>query len=450
MMEQPEQTGRRAATLTNVASLSAAELGRPLRLLLIDTTRWATGGRLAAAFLGLGCEVSTLRLAKGYPADSLPRIAARFRYRGLSPVASIRDAMLAFDPDLVIPFCDRSASYLHALYGRARADGTARIVECIERSLGPAESYGIVANRYELLRIAAEEGVRIPAMAPIREEADLEAFARTQPLPWVIKADGSWGGQGVRTATSLEAAKHAWCSLGRRDKFMVLLARLATNRDRALQLSDWMQPHPEILAQSWIDGTPANCAVVCWEGEVLAGIAVEVTATLSPAGPSRMVEVVDGAEMLLAARRIAARLRLSGLLVLVWMMLRENSEPCRIEMNARARPCWVMQRGKGRNLAPALFARVTETPEPDTPPRTTRSKIAYFPQPGWSTNGPAPGETPEWYYDVPADAPELIPVMLHPWRERSLLGVLVDRIASSRRKAALAQRGPVEREEEAT
>jgi hypothetical protein len=450
MMEQPEQTGRRAATLTNVASLSAAELGRPLRLLLIDTTRWAIGARLAATFLGLGCEVSTLRLAKGYPADSLPRIAARFRYRGLSPVASIRDAMLAFEPDLVIPICDRSASYLHTLHGRARAAGTARIVECIERSIGPAESYRIVASRYELLRIASEEGVRIPAMMPIRGEADLQAFARTQPLPWVIKADGSWGGQGVRMATSLEAAKHAWCSLGRRDKFMALLARLATNRDCALQLADWMQPHPEIMAQSWIDGTPANCAVVCWEGEVLAGIAVEVKATLSPIGPSRMVEVVDGAEMLLAARRIAARLRMSGFFGLDFMIDRETREPFLIEMNPRTTPCCVLQLGKGRNLAPALFARVTETPEPDTPPRTTRSKIAYFPQPGWSADGPAPGEAPEWYYDVPVDAPELMPILMHPRRKRSLLGVLVDRIAVSRRRAALAQSGPVEREEEAT
>lgn len=418
-------------TSENSNTLSVGGPGRPMRLLLVDTTRWALGARLAAAFMGLGCEVATVRAGKGYPADSLARIAMRFRYRGLSGTKSIRDAMHSFEPDLVVPMADRSVTLLHELYSEAEATEDTRIIECIERSVGRPESYGIVDSRYALLHIAAEQGIQIPALTAIHSVEDLHRFALTHPLPWAIKADGSWGGEGVKMVTTVAEAENAYRKLGRRAGVASLIVLLAANRDRALHFADWLRPAPKVSAQSWIDGAPATCAVVCWKGEVLAGIAVEVTATASATGPSRVVTVVEGEEMLLAARRIAARLQLSGFLGFDFMIEKGSGTPYLIEMNARCTPCCSLQLGKGRNLPAALFARVTGVPEPDLARCTPLKTIAYFPHKVWGANQPA-GEAAHCYYDVPLEAPELMPILLNPWRERSLLGVLVDRIGVSR------------------
>lgn len=407
--------------------------GNALRLLLLDTTRWPLGGRLAARFIALGCEVATVRLARGYPSDTLAQVRTRYGYRGSDPLRLIRGAMRDFQPDLVIPVCDRSISHLQRLHVWAHAHGEQKIAACIERSIGPSESYRTVASRYDLLRMAAEEGIRIPDMQPVRGEDDLRTFAAAHPFPWVIKADGSWGGQGVVQVHNFEHARHTYTHLGHRPGVTSLLSRLATNRDWPLHYGDWRRPAPALLAQSWIAGWPANCAVVCWKGEVLAGIAVEVKATASATGPSRMVEVVDGAEMLSAAKRIAARLQLSGFFGLDFMIDQDTCAPYLIEMNGRCTPICALQLGKGRNLPEALYARVKGAAEPEGAPCTTLTKIAYFPQQQWGRTKPADA-APDWYYDIPLEAPEMIEILLHPWRERSLFGMLVDRSIAGRKE----------------
>ncbi len=155
-----------------------------------------------------------------------------------------------------------------------------------------------------------------------------------------------------------------------------------------------------------------------------------------------MVNVVEGGEMLAAARRIAARLQLSGFVGFDFMIENESGTPYLIEMNARCTPCCALQLGKGHNLPAALFARVTGVPEPDLAPRTALNRIAYFPHPVWGANQPA-SDAALCYYDVPLEAPELMPILLHPWRERSLLGILVDRIAAGRKKSLKASGGMV-------
>ncbi len=283
---------------------SGADGHRHPRLLLVDTNRWMVGARLAAMFLQLGCDVAMVCPAKGHPAGNLKRLAGRFPYRGVSPLASIRAAIRGFDPDLVVPVCDRGLGHLHRLHEWARESGDGRIAECIQRSLGPAESYAVVSSRYQLLRLAWEEKIPVPRTIEVRGIEDLHAWPESNPLPWVLKTDGSWGGQGVEVAESMEAAERSFQKLTRRTGVLAWLAQISLTRDWGTQFSDWRSGRPAMIAQLWIAGRPANCAVVCWEGEVLAGISVEVMASRGKTGPASVVEVVEGAEMLLAARRI--------------------------------------------------------------------------------------------------------------------------------------------------
>jgi hypothetical protein len=79
------------------------------------------------------------------------------------------------------------------------------------------------------------------------------------------------------------------------------------NRD-PFWLLPWFRPMPGVIVQSYIKCRPANCAVVCQEGRVLAGIAAEVVHSDNPTGPATGVRTVDNPEMMHCAETIARRL----------------------------------------------------------------------------------------------------------------------------------------------
>lgn len=407
---------------TKDQAVELARMGAGLRILLTDTKRWAVGVRIGMVFAKMGCEVGMLCPAEGHPAHTVGSIRHRFVYDGFRPVASLRAAIERFRPDVVLPTCDRGVTHLHRLYDEAWGEGADWIAETIERSLGPAENFGLLANRYALLKLAAKEGIRIPATMPLRDEGDLESAAGLGP-PLVIKADGTWGGNGVKIARTDEEARAAFAELRDRRGLAWLGKELLLNRDRGNTLHDWRNAHPDLIAQAYVDGHPANCAVACWQGKVLAGIAVEVAATQNECGPATVIEVVEGREMLRAAERIARSLHLSGFFGLDFMVETATGAAYLIEMNARStQPC-SLELGKGRNLPVALCAQLAGQPEPCTAAMTDMKRIAYFPK-----AASAEIDLPLWsyYYDVPEGEPEFVERLLSQWDERSRLGKWMD------------------------
>jgi hypothetical protein len=138
------------------------------------------------------------------------------------------------------------------------------------------------------------------------------------------------------------------------------------------------------------------------------------------------VEVVEGREMLDAAERIAQRMRLSGFFGLDFMVEHATGAAYLIEMNARStQPC-SLALGRGRNLTAAIYAQVAGLSEPDAEPVTPLNRIAYFPKPPGTMT--AALDLPVWsyYYDVPADEPALVELLLHQWPERGWLGQWLD------------------------
>jgi len=423
-----------------------ARMGSGLRILLTDTKRWAVGVRIGMAFAELGCDVAMLCPPEGHPAYTVESIRQRFVYDGFAPVASLRAAIDRFRPDLVLPTCDRGLAHMHRLHDEAWGNGEDWIVGCIERSLGAEESYPIVSNRYKLLRLAEEEGIRVPTTMLLTAKWDLPAAAG-MGLPLVVKADGTWGGCGVKVARTGAELESAYRELRGRRGIPWLIKEVALNRDRGNALNDWRSSHPELIAQRFIEGRPANCAVACWEGKVLAGIAVEVIATNGDRGPASMIEVVEGREMLRAAERIARRLRLSGFFGLDFMVEPETGAAWLIEMNARCtQPC-SLPLGTGRNLPAALCAALAGVAEPESKPVTALNKIAYFPKPAGSSANSV--DLPVWsyHYDIPANEPDLVYLLLHQWPDRGLLGQWLDRMRNidrgtgkmKRRASALGQ-----------
>jgi hypothetical protein len=414
------------------------------KILITDTNRWPVGPRLAMAFSKMECEVAVLCPSPGHPIEKTGAVHQIFRHRGLNPLKALSSAIESFNPDIIIPLCDRGVQHLHDLYRLVNSRGSSdrKIVQLIERSLGSPNSFRIVSSRHDLLKLAHSEGVLIPGMIAVEGEGDLNSWNEETAPHWVMKADGTWGGRGVREANSTTEAKRNLHELIQHPGLIELTKRLLLNRDRAWILSERKQARPGIIAQSFIDGRPANCAAVCWEGELLAGICVEVVQALGPKEPATVVQVVEGAEMMRAAERIAKRLKLSGFFGLDFVIENGTGLIYLIEMNPRCTPPCPLPLGKGRDLVAALCAQLAGRPMPDRACVTTKSKIAYFPQCCESGGSITDSRMADGvYYDVPEEEPELVQELLHPWSARSYLGQLLDWVREiSGRKRTLTPR----------
>lgn len=400
------------------------------RVLLMDTNRWPVTPRLAIAFSKMGCSVAAICPLPGHPIQKTSVLERVFKYSGVDPLKSLRKAIEAFNPDIVVPSCDQGVQHLHELHALSLSQGAAgkTLKTLIESSLGSPEGFAIVSSRYELLKLARSEGILVPDTIAVSGTSDLASWSDMTAPPWVIKADGTSGGRGVRVAHTAKAAERYFLELTPCARIFELAKRLILNRDRDWVYFNWKRPHSGVIAQLLIDGRPANCAVACWQGEVLAGISVEVIRTQGPTGPATVVEVVEGREMMLAANRIARRLKLSGFFGLDFMIEDGTGATYLIEMNPRCTPPCPLSLGKGRDPVAAVWAQLTGGAVPENQPVTQMNRIAYFPQAWGGANNLADANPLSGaYHDLPDSEPELIMELLHPWSERSLLGQLLDR-----------------------
>jgi hypothetical protein len=393
------------STMTRTGLVSKKDDAVIPRVLLTDTNRWPVVPRLAIALHQLGCRVGVLCSMPGHPVLKTRGVDYVFRYNSCAPIRSLRNAIEDWAPTITLPCCERGVQHLHALHAQVCREGEkgSRVADLIEHSLGSARSFAVVASRWQLLQLAHNEKIPIPDSTMLTGAPGMIDDSALPGLPCVIKADGSFGGRGVRIARTCEEVQTYYAELTERINSLELLKRLILNRDRGWIVCDSRRPRPGIIAQALIDGRPANCAVYCRDGAVLAAIAVEVICSQGPTGPSTVVQVVEGREMIEAACRIARRLSLSGFFGLDFVIDHAKGIPWLIEMNPRSTPPCALPLGSGRDLPAAMCADLRRELIHERHPVTTISRIGYFPQ--------------------TANA-----ALLDPWSERSLAGQLIDSI----------------------
>jgi hypothetical protein len=396
-----------------------------VRILLADTDRRAYAARLAMGFAALGCEVSIV-CSDHHPVENIRALHRSFPYSALRPLASLLRAIESTAPDLIIPCEDRVVQHLHQLCWQFRTRGSPQdgVASLIERSLGPPSSYPIVSARYPLLQLAKAEGIRVPSTCLLQTPEDLSRWQTKHALPWVLKADGTWGGSGVRVAETPQDAEAMFHILKSPCGLKRALKRALVNRD-SFYLRDWWQACSRaVIVQAFIPGRPANCAVACWEGEVLAQMGVEVLATTQPTGPASVVRRVDNAEMVRAAERIARQLHLSGFFGLDFMIETGSRQTYLVEMNPRCTPlCHIP--GAGPDMIAALWSRLAGRPFAATPATAARSEhevIAYFPQER-NLNSEL---LKLRLQDFPHGEPELAQALSRPFPQGTLLYRIVD------------------------
>ena len=391
------------------------------QILVFATTRWQLAARIAINFADRGCRVDAL-VPRGHPAECVGSVREVHRFLPLTPLASLLAALEEMKPDLVVPCDDAAALLLHALHRRCieQPPPPVGLPALLERSLGNVDACVLAGSRSRFMELARASGVRTPPSANVRSLEELREWTREHALPLVLKSDYSFGGQGVALARQWSEVETAWATLKRRPGVGESIMRALLERDSD-RLRDWCRPPVDALTvQVAIDGQPANRAVACWEGEVLAGVSVEAMRTQHATGPATVVRFVNHAEMEDTASRLVRQLGVSGLVGFDFMVEAATGAAHLIEMNVRATPACHLPSSHGAALTASLLARLRGERPPRLRPRFAAGVVVMFP--GEFRTNPGSPYLQAAGHDVPWEHPALVRDGLEPpWSERGWL-----------------------------
>jgi carbamoylphosphate synthase large subunit len=375
-------------------------VGQP-RALLVATQLWLSHAVLGRSLRQAGFHVEAVCRAT-HPICALAETVPRHRLGIVDESRSIGRAMRSARPDVVIPCDDPAVAILHDLHAQDRGGELAR---AIERSLGDPGGYAIVRNKSALLELARSEGLNAPASSTVASLADVEAQIEARSLPLVLKRDCTWAGAGVRVLRRADDARTAW----RHVAGWISVLRDVRSAQRNLRpnavIHRLLSPPACVQLQEFVAGRPANRAVVCKNGEVLAGATVLVLETLDPTGLSSVVDLIEHPEMENTVAVLARRLRLTGFFGFDFVVTPSNTAYL-LEANPRATPIAPLRFKNGTWLPGVLFAAVTGRSATATEPAITSNRIAFFPN-EWKRD-PESAYLRSAHHAVPWDEPALL------------------------------------------
>ena len=272
------------------------------------------------------------------------------------------------------------------------------------------------------MQAAQQEGLRVPHTEAIRDSEDLEKWLAGQSFPFVLKADGSSGGEGVKIVKSREQAERAFRLLKAPPLWARAWKRTLLDRDSTLLWPSLLRTRPSVIAQAFVSGTEATSAVACKNGGVLAALHFEVIKKAKAAGHATVIRRIENADMAEAAEVMVRRLCLSGLHGLDFMIDEATRSAHLIEINPRSTQTGHLTLGPGGDLCAALYAAVSGEPVRPAQAMTDNATIALFPNE--LLRDAASPYLVSGYHDVPWDAPELVRAC----SPRGSTGLQVDRL----------------------
>jgi hypothetical protein len=376
-------------------------------VLIITSSRWFPTARLAVALANAGCTVQAV-YPSGHPITKISAVKRGYEYRGLAPLQSIAAAIAATSPDLLVSGDDLASWHLHQLYGENVCAGQSGSGICalIERSIGAPENFAVIDDRASFMQVAQEAGVRVPHTALVADFAELDRWAVRGGFPMVLKANGTWGGEGVRVVKNIEESRRALRALQAPPLVARAMKRALFDRDATLVRPSLLRRGAAVTAQSFIAGSEATSAVACWRGEVLASLHFAVLQKSRSSGHATVLRRIEHPEMTSATEKVSRRLSLSGFHGFDFMLDDRANDAYLIEINPRATQVGHLALGPGRDLAGALVSALTCAPARPSPSVTENDTIALFPQ-EWLRD-PSSSYLHSGYHDVPWDQPELV------------------------------------------
>ena len=351
-----------------------------LRVLLLTAYRYPTTTRLALGLFEAGAQVDVLCPA-GHSLERVKFVHAVNHYKPLNAISSIRAAIEASGPDLIIPADDCTAAQLHELYKLANWNEMAdkKLRALIAHSLGEPGQYGIFYSRDEIAMLAHSAGVRSPIVTAIRDRDHLISELTVTGFPAVLKSDGSSGGRGVVIAQNQSDAEIGFRTLSH-PGVVRALKRLMIDSDATALLPSLRRARSRVSLQRFIFGRRANAAVACREGKVLAHVTVEVLASNGATGPSTVIRVIDNPDISQAVERMARKLLLSGLCGFDFILNSDEDDAAYlIDFNPRATQTCHLVSSDGKQPLSWLVASMLELPVPSKVRNPRLEPIVLFP-----------------------------------------------------------------------
>ena len=357
---------------------------------------------MAIALLKNGCTVSAIS-PRSHLLSFVDGISILYRYSSTDSLASLRRAVVDAKPDIVVPCDDGAAAQCRALH-----DLDSNLGRLIEKSLGSLQSFGVLENRYRFLSTSRDLGLCTPRTQKVVQKQDLIDWHQICGEKAVVKVDGDSGGNGVRICESLAESLSAFEALRRSPNRLAAWKRIFVDKD---PLALWLRKQPrQITVQEYIDGRPANCMVLSWQGRMLALVSVVVVAADGPTGAATVVRVIDDARMEEAARTLSAHLQVSGFFGLDFVIERATGLPYLIEINPRCTQLGHLEATAGGSLAAGLATVLRGEGRLEGEPAPVGTRFALFPQS--VAAGPLVKPLVDAsLLDVPVNAPQMIAEM---------------------------------------
>lgn len=402
------------------------DVSRP-RIVVIATVHWAATTRLCLEMADRGFEVRALTPADHALFKMCTVTVERLGRTRAEALETIRRTVERYSPDLLIPGDDPAIELLRTLYNRAlrgRGRKPAQMAELIEASLGAPSSFVFAYQKSRFVALARQEGLSAPTTQVVRDLNRLRLHMATARFPLVIKRDEMYGGQGVRIVANAAEAERAFLEF-RATGGRAFAVRQAIRRLDLGHLRQLCRARPAITVQDYIEGRPANRAVFCHRGQVLAGLSVEALRTSTSTGPATVVRVIDSAEMADATARLVRRLGLSGFVGFDFMLEADTGRPYLLEMNQRPTQICHLVFNVSSDMIGALATALPAAVDRRATPNIGSGTVALFPQESW--RDPASDFLRTAHHDVPWQEPEFIDAYREPVAAEPLSWVQIAR-----------------------
>jgi hypothetical protein len=379
---------------------------------LITATNWVPiSARVAVRFLEHGCAVSAL-CPRGHLLNHISGMGTIHSYDPFDPVASQASAILATQPDIIVPCDDAAVWQLHETY-QERPE----FRSLIEKSIGKASEYECIRSRVGFMALAHEMGLRAPDTFQIRSETDIGHWSFGDSGPAVMKLDGTSGGHGVKVVRSETEALAAFRTFTKPVLSVVRWKRHLVNCDPLAFWPRAPRDPVQVSLQRFIPGRPANAMFACWRGEVLGLVAVEVLASQGQTGAGTIIRFIQSSPITDMAQRLVARLGLSGFHGLDFILEETTDIPFLIELNPRCTQLGHLVLQDQGDLVGTLCRTLGSEGVDRSEPSIDGNIVAFFPQAvAWNPDSPYFDQS---HQDIPWRQPSLVRELLRDtWSER--------------------------------
>ena len=384
-------------------------MGIPI-LLVATTTSWLGTARMPRALAKAGFDVSLLTPRHSLTETS--RFVAKIGY--LADDAAPRQWVDSFAamvkstvPRLVIPCDDMSFRLLGwvglAPPGEMRAELKLQLAALVRASLGDPAYYQPSIDKTLLPPLAEALGIRVPPYAVVAGLADADAFIARHAYPAVLKRSHGFAGEGVALCADRDELERAFAAFA--------LANAHEIREAATD---------RYLLQAHVTGSVRLFHAVAWQGELIAGWALEkLVVHPAPTGASTVTRYSCGAELRRIVAELARGCGISGIFFAEFIVDAASGTTYLLEINRRVGPATHQGALRNVDLCAALFSALAGTASTSRTALDAEEEgiIVNFPQ-EWLRDPQSP-YLYQYPSDLPWDEPELFKALFELGHDRA-------------------------------